>query len=184
MKTKFLTLTLFSLLLHQFLTAQTETQDPRKPDMVNLGPGIGFDYGGFGANLMVYPQKNIGIFLGGGYALAGFGYNAGIKLRLSPDKGTSVIPFLTAMYGYNAAVVVTDNTQYNKLFYGPTLGIGIDIRSKKPSSKGYLSLALMIPLRSSDAQAYMDLLKSSYGISFSNDLIPVGFSIGYKFILN
>ena len=152
MKTRFLTLTLVCVLSHQLLIAQTESQDPRKPDMVNFGPGIGFDYGGFGANIMVYPQKNIGIFFGGGYALAGFGYNAGVKLRLSPDKGNSVIPFLTAMYGYNAAVVIADNTQYNKLFYGPTVGVGIDIRSKKPSSKGYLSLALMIPLRSSDAQ--------------------------------
>lgn len=184
MKTKFLTLIVVFLLLNHLLTAQTNTQDPRKPDMVNLGPGIGFDYGGIGANLMVYPQKNIGIFFGGGYALAGFGYNAGIKLRLSPDKGNVVNPFFTLMYGYNAAVVITDNTELNKIFYGTTLGVGIDIRSKKPSSVGFWSLALMVPLRSADAQNYIDYLKNQYGADFTTNLIPIGFSVGYKFILN
>jgi|SRR5450631_598683 len=184
MKFKFLTLVLLCILSNQFLTAQSSTQDPRKPDVVNFGPGIGFDYGGLGVNFMVYPQKNIGIFFGGGYALAGFGYNTGVKLRLSPDRGTVVNPFFTAMYGYNAAVVITNDAQFNKLFYGPTLGVGIDIRPKKPSSKGYLSIALMVPLRNADAQNYIDLLKSEYGASFTSDLIPVGFSIGYKFILN
>lgn len=37
-----------------------------------------------GGNLTVYPKKNIDLFVGGGYALAGFAYNAGIKLRLLP----------------------------------------------------------------------------------------------------
>jgi hypothetical protein len=184
MRCKFLLLSVFCLSLNHAVLAQVSTADERKPDIVNVGPGFGFDYGGIGANLMVYPQKNIGIFFGGGYALAGFGYNAGIKLRLSPDKAGVVNPFLTAMYGYNAAVVITDNSQLSKLFYGPTLGFGIDIRSKKPTSKGYLSLALMIPIRSSDSQTYIDYLKTQYGETFLNDLSPVGFSIGYKFILN
>jgi hypothetical protein len=184
MKSKFLTLILLCIISNQFLIAQTNTQDPRKPDIVNFGPGIGFDYGGLGVNFMVYPQKNIGLFFGGGYALAGFGYNTGLKLRLSPDPGAVVNPYLTAMYGYNAAVVISDNTQLNKLFYGPTIGVGIDIRSRKPSSKGYLSLALMVPLRNPDAQNYIDFLKNEYGVSFANDLLPVGISIGYKFILN
>ena len=181
---KILTLILIVVLSNQYLSAQTNSEDLRKPDIVNFGPGIGFDYGGFGANLMFYPQKNIGIFFGGGYALAGFGYNAGVKLRLSPDKGSVVNPFLTAMYGYNAAVVIADESQLNKLFYGATVGIGIDLRSKKPSSKGFWSLALTIPFRDGEAQSYIDYLKNQYGASFTSDLIPVGFSVGYKFILN
>ena len=184
MKFKILTLIILCITTNQLLYAQTQDSDPRKPDMINFGPGLGFDYGGLGVNFMGYPQKNIGIFIGGGYALAGFGYNAGVKFRLSPDRGVSVNPFLTAMYGYNAAMVVTDNTQYNKLFYGPTLGVGVDIRSKRPASKGFLSIALLFPIRNSDSRDYMDFLKNTYGISFSNDLVPVGFSIGYKFILN
>jgi hypothetical protein len=183
MKKEFLTLILSVIFLNQ-LTAQSNSEDPRKPDIVNFGPGIGFDYGGFGANLMFYPQKNIGIFFGGGYALAGFGYNAGVKLRLSPDKGKVVNPFLTAMYGYNAAVVISDNAGLSKLFYGPTLGIGIDIRSKKPSSRGFWSLAVTFPIRNGEAQSYINYLKDQYGAAFVSELIPVGFSVGYKFILN
>lgn len=184
MRCKFLILFLFCLPLNQLLFAQDKTPDERKPDIVNFGPGFGFDYGGIGANLMVYPQKNIGIFFGGGYAIAGFGFNAGAKFRLSPERSKVVNPFLMAMYGYNAGVAIADNPDLNKLFYGPTLGLGIDIRSRKPSSKGFLTLALMVPIRNADAQNYIDLLKSQYGATFTNDLIPIGFSIGYKFILN
>jgi hypothetical protein len=184
MKLKFLTLFLLCLMLNRFSMAQKNVLDSRKPDIVNFGPGLGFDYGGIGVNLMVYPQKNIGIFLGGGYAIAGFGYNAGIKLRLSPDRASVVNPFFTAMYGYNAAVAISGSSQFDKLFYGPTLGAGIDLRSKKTFSKGYLSLAIMVPIRNSDAQNYIDLLKNQYGASFTSNLIPIGFSVGYKFILN
>lgn len=184
MKPKFLTLFLFCLLISHISKAQINTTDLRKPDNVNFGLGLGFDYGGIGINVMGYPQKNIGIFFGGGYAFAGFGYNAGVKLRLSPDRGTVVNPFFTAMYGYNAAVAISGSSQFDKLFYGPTLGAGIDLRSKKLYSKGYLSLAIMVPIRNSDARDYIDLLKNQYGASFTNELLPIGFSVGYKFILN
>ena len=183
MNSKFILFIVASFLM-QSVKAQEKVTGERKPDIINFGPGFGFDYGGIGANIMAYPQKNIGIFFGGGYAFAGFGYNAGVKLRLSPEKSGVVNPFLMAMYGYNAAVAVSDYSQYNKLFYGPTIGFGIDIRSKKPSSKGFLSISLMVPIRNADAQNYIDLLKSQYGYVFVNDLIPIGFSIGYKFILN
>jgi len=149
-------------------------------DNINIGFGFGFDYGGLGANLTVYPQKNIGLFVGGGYALAGFGYNAGIKLRLLPNNGTSKVrPFLEGMYGYNAAIVVTNNTQYNKLFYGPSVGAGLDI-GRLEKNIGYLSLAILVPIRSPDANNYIDDLRNNYGVSFANNLLPIAFSIGYK----
>jgi hypothetical protein len=184
MKLKFLTLIVFYQLLNYSSRAQVNKEDVRNPDITSIGFGLGFDYGGIGGNFMVYPQKNIGIFIGGGYAFAGMGYNAGIKLRLTPGNSSVVNPYITAMYGYNASVSITDNPQYDKLFYGPTLGFGIDIRSRKPSSSGYLSIALMIPIRNSDAQNYIDLLKTEYGASFSTNLPPIGLSIGYKFIVH
>jgi hypothetical protein len=184
MNLRFLTLLIYCLVLNHSSKAQQNAPDTRKPDIVNFGPGIGFDYGGIGANIMVYPQKNVGIFFGGGYAVAGFGYNAGVKFRLSPVRPSVVNPYFTAMYGYNAAVAISNSPQFNKLFYGPTLGAGLDIRSRKPVSKGFLSIALMVPIRNSDAQNYIDFLKNEYGASFSSNLLPIGFSIGYKFILN
>ncbi|HET6252882.1 MAG TPA: hypothetical protein VFE32_02345 [Puia sp.] len=155
----------------------------RSSDIFTLGIGFGQDYGGIGGNLTVYPQENIGLFIGAGYALAGFGYNAGLKLRLLPDHGRSKVrPFVEGMYGYNAAIVVTNYSQDNKMFYGPTIGAGLDLGSTEPG-KGYLSLAILVPFRSPDVQNYIDQLNAN-GVTFKNNLIPISFSIGYKFVLN
>ena len=151
--------------------------------MLTLGLGFGQDYGLLGGNLTVYPQKNIGLFVGFGFAFAGFGYNAGIKLRALPNHGLSKVrPFLLGMYGYVAAIAVTNSPADNKMFYGPTIGGGIDIGPTTPG-KGYLSLAILVPFRSPDVQNYIDQLKAN-GVSFNGNLTPITFSIGYKFILN
>ena len=155
----------------------------RKPDIFSLGVGLGLDYGGLlGVNLTAYPQKNIGFFAGGGIALAGFGYNVGAKLRYvtTNQKKVKFIPFFVGMYGYNSAIVVVNAPDYNKLFYGVTLGFGCDIRFKK----GYLSAALLIPIRGDDVDNYITDLQNKYHVNFQNDLLPMAFSIGYKFILN
>jgi hypothetical protein len=164
---------------------KTPSQDTsaRTADIFTIGLGFGQDYGLLGANLTVYPQKNIGFFLGFGFALAGFGYNAGIKLRALPNHAHSIVrPFIIGMYGYYAAVVVTNYPQDNKLFYGPTIGGGLDI-GPTTIGKGYLSLAILVPFRSPDVQNYIDQLKAN-GVAFNSNLPPIGFSIGYKFILN
>lgn len=169
------------LILLFSIPSQAQHYKDLSTDAGNLGIGFGFDYGGIGGNFTVYPQKNIGLFLGAGYALAGFGYNAGIKLRLLPGNGNSQFtPFFMAMYGYNAAVAVSNASQYNKLFYGPTVGVGCDLGSHEVG-KGVFSLAIFVPIRNSDAQNYIDNLKNNYGISFKNNLLPIGFSVGYKF---
>ena len=177
-----LLLTVVALLL---CAATTHAQDhPASPtDVFTVGIGYGQDYGGIGGNLTVYPQKNVGLFGGIGYALAGFGYNAGIKLRLLPKKGESIFrPFVEAMYGYNTAVFVTNDAQYNKLFYGPTVGGGIDIGSLV-AKHGYLSIAVLVPIRNSDPQNYIDELQNM-GVDFKNNLLPVSFSFGYKFFVD
>ena len=85
------------------------------------------------------------------------------------------------MYGYNAAIAVTDASQYDKVFYGPTVGIGIDLKSR-PSSKIYYSIGLSVPIRSSEVDDYMNDLKNNHNVEFKNDLFPVTFSIGFKYI--
>jgi hypothetical protein len=179
-----------SLIVVSLLFCATTTQaqdhhstDPTPADIFAIGFGYGQDYGGLGLNLTVYPQKNIGVFGGFGYALAGFGYNAGIKLRLLPNQGASMFrPFVEAMYGYNAAVYITNYTQYNKLFYGPTIGAGVDIGSLR-TKHGYFSAAILVPIRNQDAQNYMDGLQTM-GVQFNNNLLPISLSFGYKFIVN
>jgi hypothetical protein len=157
-------------------------QRPDAPaDIFTLGFGFGLDYGGLGVNATVYPQKNIGIFGGVGYALAGAGYNVGVKLRLLPNHGYSrVRPFLEGMYGYNAAVVVSNAPQYNKLYYGPSVGAGVDIGLR--NGKTSFSLAILVPIRSPDVNNYINELQNNYGVTFGN-LSPVDFSFGFKISL-
>jgi len=165
------------------LNAQESTSQPVPYDKVSIGVGFGQDYGGIGANLAVYPLKSIGIFGGLGYNLVGAGYNVGAKLRLVSAKPTAkVTPYALGMYGYNAVIRVSGASQYNKVFYGPTFGIGIDFKSY-PRSKIYYSIALLIPVRGSEVNDYMDDLKTNHNVEFTSDLIPVTFSLGFKYIL-
>jgi hypothetical protein len=151
-------------------------------DKFSFGLGLGMDYGGIGANILVYPQTNFGLFAGLGYPLAGFGYNAGIKLRLTKEQPTSKThPYIIGMYGYNSAIYVVNGTNYNKLFYGPTVGFGLDLRSKY-GRIGFWTLALLIPIRGSDVKNYIDDLQNKQNVNFKSKLLPVGVSIGYRFI--
>ncbi|HVU56561.1 MAG TPA: hypothetical protein VHD83_15960 [Puia sp.] len=171
----------FTITSHAQSTYRTSDSESPDYDKVNIGLGLGFDYGGIGANVTFYPQKNVGLFAGGGYAFAGFGYNAGVKLRLLPAKPTSQFtPFIMAMYGYNAAVHVSGASQYDKMFYGPSFGLGFDLGSHE-EDKGQFSFAIFVPIRSPNPNDYMDYLKDNYGIGFKNKILPIGFSIGYKY---
>lgn len=173
------------ILLFVFITllvkAQELTSVAGQSDQFSIGLGMGQDYGGFGGHVVLYPQQYIGVFAGLGYNLAGFGYNVGIKLRFVPQKQDArVNPYAIAMYGYNAAIMVMDASQFNKIFYGPTFGIGIDLKGR-PQSKIYYSFGINIPVRGSEVDAYMDDLKTNHNIQFKNELFPITFSIGFKY---
>ncbi len=185
---KFNTIRVFLLVFLSSILLQANSQNaqggPKPVDKFSLGIGFGLDCGGIGANLTVFPQRNIGIFAGGGYAFAGFGYNFGLKLRAISDKpGSKVSPFVLAMYGYNAAIAVMDQKSLNKFFYGPSIGIGLDTRIR-PTKNHYWSFALLVPFREAGVQEYMDDLKNNHGVDFQNELFPIAFSISYKFVLN
>jgi hypothetical protein len=160
----------FALLSHGMAIAQDKT---------TIGIGLGFDYGGIGANLTTYASKNFALFGGLGYAIADVGFNVGAKIRLAPES--RVAPFLTGMYGYNAAVAVTNATQYNKVFYGPSFGFGLDFRGR-PERHGFWTVALMVPVRGSDVDNYLNDLRSK-GVVIGS-LPSVALSIGYRFIIN
>jgi hypothetical protein len=155
----------------------------RQIDMVSVGLGGGLDYGGFGGNILYYPVKQVGLYGGAGYALAGLGFNAGLKFRYIPKKPESKVdPFALVMYGYNAAIAVSNASQHNKLFYGPSLGIGIDLRGK-PAKRGYWSFALLVPIRRAAVKEYMEDLENNYGVEFQYGLFPLGGSVGYRFMI-
>lgn len=159
-----------------------ETPKPSFRDIFALGLGIGQDYGGLGLSLTVYPQKNIGLFGSFGYAFAGTGYNFGAKLRLIPeDRFKRISLFALGMYGYNAVVTVIDESSYNKLFYGPSAGAGIDLRFIR--NRGYFSFGVIVPFRDPEVDEYMNYLENSKNVDFGSGLIPFTISIGYKIIL-
>jgi hypothetical protein len=110
----FAILSLFALQLQAQSKNSSYKKDGGDVDQVAIGVGLGFDFGGIGGNFLVYPQENIGLFAGGGYTPAGFGYNVGAKFRFATKSSSRFHPYLTGTYGYNAAIAVSNAAQYNK----------------------------------------------------------------------
>lgn len=174
-----------NLLIFMFAYSITYSQDtlivhPNK-EIITMGMGVGFDYGGIGCNLSVYPAKFLGFFGGFGYAFAGPGYNVGIKLRAFRGKPKVASPFITAMYGYNTAIIIDNQQELNKFFYGLSAGFGID--TKYTSDKlGYWSFAILIPIRGPEVDDYIFDLKYRERVEFKNELLSFGISLGYKVV--
>ena len=162
----------------------TQKSKPFPADKSSLGIGLGLDYGGYGACFTIYPQKNIGVFGGIGYALAGLGYNVGLKARvLFNNKKPSASLFVAGMYGYNTAFKIKNLGTLNKIFYGPSLGIGLET-AVKPQKAGVWAFAVYVPIRSQEALDYQEYLKSRPFLDMKNDLLPIAISIGYKFTIH
>jgi hypothetical protein len=159
----------------------------RKPFLIThakrtfIGFGMGLDFGGLGMNITYNLTDAFGAYIGAGYAFAGVGVNGGATLRLISKKPEiRAVPYVTAMYGYNAAIAVQNAEEYNKMFYGPSAGIGIELRARSPKVSCW-TFALLIPFRSNEVQEYIDELKNKHYIEFRNELPPVMISIGYRF---
>jgi hypothetical protein len=163
--------------------AQDILSDTVPVDRLAVGVGAGYDFGGYGVNATYYITQSFGVFAGGGYTPAGVGFNAGVKLRAVFNKqATPVMPFVTAMYGYYAAIAPKDLSYLNKMFYGPTIGGGVDFRPKN-SKTVYITGTLLFPIRSSDAQQYINDINNFQGAGYKGKLRVLNGSIGVKFIL-
>ncbi|MBN1819921.1 MAG: hypothetical protein JXR31_17120 [Prolixibacteraceae bacterium] len=184
MKKSVVILTVCILILSVQLNAQNKKSAIFKNDKSSLGIGIGLDHGGIGGNLTLYPTKNIGVFGGFGYAFAGVGYNAGVKLRFVSDNPKSgYVPYIVGMYGYNTVIHVKNASSLDKFFYGPSVGIGLDIRPGNPDKKSYWSLSLLYPVRSSDVEDYREDLENHHSVVFDSELIPLAFTISYRLVI-
>jgi hypothetical protein len=154
----------------------TSVSDPF--ETASVGMGLGLDMGGIGANIIVYPIHHLGLFAGLGYAFAGAGVNAGLKVRLvSANSNPKVIPYWIAMYGYNTALIVENRTELSKLFYGGTLGLGIDI-NQRPQQKFFISISLLVPIRNKETRE--EYANDNY-INIKHDPFPLAGSIGIRF---
>ncbi len=145
---------------------------------VNFGIGLGLDYGGIGGRLTVFPEEHVGVFGAVGYALAGVGYNAGLSFRILP-KNPGLCPTATIMYGYNAAIKISGASQYDKIYYGPSIGAGLEIRSKRKNTNFY-SIELLIPFRPSEYDSDYNNL-NNLGVKISAAPLPFTVSVGYHF---
>ncbi len=164
-----------SLYINDGSKAKAENENARWT--TSTGLGLGLDYGGIGLNVLTYPGKYVGMFVGAGYAIAGVGYNAGLKIRTKDVSSDKTSLYFTGMYGYNAAIAVTNQADYNRFFYGATLGMGVDFAKR---TSGYWSLGLLLPIRSDEVDQYINNL-NSMGVKLRTSLTPVTFSIGYRF---
>ncbi len=144
----------------------------------NLGLGLGIDYGGIGAQVQCRPAKPLVVFAGGGYAFAGFGYNVGAQGRILPDA--KWCPFVAAMYGYNAVIVVKGADQYNGIYYGPSVGLGVE-NHHRDNEGSFWRFELILPFRPVEFQEDIDALKKKPNIDVRSEPPPFSFSVAFHF---
>jgi hypothetical protein len=140
-----------------------------------FGYGIGLDYGGIGIRLGTLPEKHFELFGALGYNLNSIGVNFGTTIKLLPDS--RVTPTILGMYGYNAAIVVKGASQYNKTYYGPSFGTGLQV--SLGSGRNFLNFELLFPIRPQKFHDDITKLKNNSRISNITEPPPFGIAIGY-----
>lgn len=158
----------------------TEEEEENEAANLYLGIGLGLDYGGLGGRLTFIPgdadKTSVGIFVAAGFALNGLGFNAGLNVRIGEQR---LVPTISAMYGYNGVIKVVGAPQYDKTYYGPSLAIGFENKTRN-SDDNHIHVELVIPFRSSAFENDIKALQNTAGIEI-NDPSPVLISIGYHF---
>jgi len=147
---------------------------------VDLGVGVGLDYGGIvGAKVaFIMPFRQISVFGAGGLQFFGFGWNVGTTFRiLSMKKSRTFRPNIKLMYGINRSTMVIDASEYDGMFTGWTPGIGAEFRFGKKKSNGF-DVDINFPIGSDDYEARMNLIEADPRVE-SIIVLPVAFSIGY-----
>jgi hypothetical protein len=166
-------LCLVLLLLWPGLAYSQDSADESKGD---FGIGIGLDYGAIGGRFAFRPSPKVALLAGLGYNLNGLGYNFGAALRLSPGKRT--VPYLSAIYGYNGVIVIDGASQYNKTYYGPSVGFGLEFHSKKKTGN-YFNLEMFVPFRSSEFTNDLNAIKNNPSFKLQSEPWPIAISLGY-----
>lgn len=172
-------LLLYLIFMYASADAQyVENYEPSTPaTSVKLGLGVGLDYGGVGARLTLTPTEHVGGFIAVGYNLHKAGINGGLTYKFLPDK--KVNPVAHLMYGYNAVIVVEGAAQYDKTYYGMSVGGGIELNTRRVGN--YWSFELLYPFRSSGYEKDWDALKNNPAIEILSDPLPITISVGYHF---
>lgn len=145
-----------------------------------LGLGIGLPYGAFGLRVGNNVAHGLNLYAGVGYQLSGVGWNIGL-LKDFPSSGMAQF-YLTGMYGTNGAIKIVGLSEYDKVYTGPTFGLGIKINSRKTEGN-YWDVGLLLPFRSGDYKDDERAVRNDPRISSFQAAWPVLFLVGYNFNL-
>lgn len=179
-------LSLFMLIVVAGLAQDTEVDEENQGHLssrkgeATLGLGVGLPYGAIGLRAGVNVVNGLNVFGGVGYQISGVGYNVGV-LKDFPSASMTQF-YLTGMYGTNAAIKVVNLSEYDKLYTGPSFGLGIKINSRKTEGN-YWDIGLLVPIRSSDYKDAETAVKSDPRISEFQRPLPVLIVVGYNFNL-
>jgi len=179
MKRLFFFFALMALTSLTFAQNYTRYDVPEQDSKMNIGLGIGLDYGGIGGRITFLPVKRLALFAAVGYALVDFGYNVGAQLRIIPDN--NFCPTFGVMYGYNGVIKVQNASMYDKIYYGTSISGGLEMHFGGKQS--FMNVELIVPFRSQAFYDDWDSLKQNSSVSIQSDPLPIAFSICYHFAL-
>jgi hypothetical protein len=170
------TFILLFLCFSQVYHAQENTEPIQKP--FYIGFGLGMDYGGIGMRMEYMFLDYAGLFTGVGYNFYGLGFNGGVMLKAMPKQVFT--PYLTAMYGYTGTIRIVNESQYDRIDYGVSLGGGFEIKTKNQNAWQF---GLVHPFRSKGFMNHYQALVDNPSIKFDVPMRPVMFTIGYKMVI-
>lgn len=147
---------------------------------VDLGFGLGIDYGGtLGVQLGLTAAKHITFFASGGYFVFQGAWNVGIKTLFVAKSSKHVFrPYLKGMYGCHAAIYIDGADQYNQIYKGWTIGLGMELRFGKNKKTGF-NMDLGVPLKTPEYWTDYNKVKNDPTVEIYIDQVPVAFSVGF-----
>jgi hypothetical protein len=166
--------------IRQECSAQVDANNAIRTHFMDVGAGIGLDYGGLvGVKLAaILPFQHVSLFGAAGYQIFGFAWNAGATFHIFPENTRHTVrPNIKIMYGINRATKVTGKSIYDGMFTGWTPGIGMAFRFGARRANGF-DLDLNVPIGSSKFNERLDAIKNDPMVT-DVIMLPVAFSIGY-----
>lgn len=174
---------LFLLLIVLFivpnlLTAQNMSSSEGK---TFLGVGVGLPFGGYGARLSINAEEHLTVFGGAGYNMLGLAANGGVQLSIPCQNQAEV--YFTGMFGYNSLIIMDRAPEYNKTYYGASVGIGAKIHSLRFEGS-YWDVGVLAPFRPQSYKKDLQNIKKNPMMHIDSEPLPVLFYIGYNIMLS
>lgn len=146
----------------------------------SYGIGYGLPYGGIGLKVGYNLIDGLNAFAGVGYQTGSIGYNIGVAKDFIPNG--VVQPYVSAMFGSNAAIRLIGTSYDERVFLGPSVGAGVKINALAHSYRGnYLEIGAIYAFTSVTYQEEFESIKNSSYANKLNEPWPVLVVIGYNF---